>query len=50
VNIQNYFIKIKKNLNLYRFGVLETQKSNGIADMGSVKPELGKSQKTGFNY
>jgi hypothetical protein len=36
-------------LNLYRFGVLETQKSNGIADMGSVKPELGESQ-TGFNY
>jgi hypothetical protein len=29
--------------------VLETQKSNGIADMGSVKPELGKLQ-TGFNY
>jgi hypothetical protein len=24
--------------------VLETQKSNGIADMGSVKPELGESQ------
>jgi hypothetical protein len=25
-----------------RYGVLETQRSNGIADMGSVKPELGE--------
>jgi hypothetical protein len=36
-------------LNPNRFGVLETQKSNGIADMGSVKPELGEfSQKKRF--
>ena len=27
---------------MYRYGVLETQKSNGLADLGDVKSELGK--------
>ena len=29
---------------MYRYGVLETQKSNGLADLGDVKSELGMIQ------